>query len=169
MKRTTSVLAVVAAVLAINGSLFAVAGVAHYWDFEDAVDGLADPKELVTVTPFADLPEIVIPEPEMSENALVWLGQYWSTLGMIGLALISLKLLRSMIKSAPISDAAPPPDAVTVKIGKGDATDTEEEIADRLGRFSGSGRSLRDEVSELVTEDPEAAANILKTWIGAAS
>ena len=41
--------------------------------------------------------------------------------------------------------------------------------ADRLGRFSGSGRSLRDEVSELVTEDPAAAANILKTWIGAAS
>ncbi len=132
------------------------------------VDGLADPKELVTVTPFADLPEIVIPEPEMSENALVWLGQYWSTLGMIGLALISLKMLRTMIKSAPIS-AAPPSDAVTVKIGKGEPKDAEEEIADRLGRFSGSGRSLRDEVSDLVNEDPEAAANILKTWIGAAT
>ena len=32
---------------------------------------------------------------------LVWLAQYWSTLGMIGLGLVSLLVLRSMVRGAP--------------------------------------------------------------------
>jgi flagellar biosynthesis/type III secretory pathway M-ring protein FliF/YscJ len=36
----------------------------------------------------------------------------------------------------------------------------------RLSRFNKTGRSLRDELSDLVQEDPDAAANILKSWIG---
>ena len=43
-------------------------------------------------------------------------------------------------------------------------TETPEmKAARRLRRFTGSGPSLRDELSELVTEDPDAAANILRT------
>ena len=35
--------------------------------------------------------------------------------------------------------------------------------------MTGSGPSLRDELSDLVKEDPDAAANILRTWIGQVS
>lgn len=38
--------------------------------------------------------------------------------------------------------------------------------ARRLRRMAGSGPSLRDELSELVKEDPDSAANILRSWIG---
>jgi flagellar biosynthesis/type III secretory pathway M-ring protein FliF/YscJ len=36
----------------------------------------------------------------------------------------------------------------------------------RLRRFSGNGPSLRDELGQLVHEDPNAAANVLRAWIG---
>ena len=35
--------------------------------------------------------------------------------------------------------------------------------------MTGSGPSLRDELSDLVKEDPDSAANILRTWIGQAN
>jgi flagellar biosynthesis/type III secretory pathway M-ring protein FliF/YscJ len=37
-----------------------------------------------------------------------------------------------------------------------------------LRRSADGGPSLRDELSDLVKEDPDAAANILRTWIGQA-
>ena len=42
----------------------------------------------------------------------------------------------------------------------------EATAARRLRRMTGTGPSLRDELSELVKEDPDAAANILRSWIG---
>jgi len=38
----------------------------------------------------------------------------------------------------------------------------------RLRRFGGQGPSLRDELAEVVREDPDAAAGILRGWINAA-
>jgi flagellar M-ring protein FliF len=46
-------------------------------------------------------------------------------------------------------------------------TVVEATAARRLRRMSGgSGPSLRDELSELVKEDPDSAANVLRSWIG---
>jgi flagellar M-ring protein FliF len=51
--------------------------------------------------------------------------------------------------------------------------ETEEAVeataARRLRRMTGSGPSLRDELSELVKDDPDSAANILRSWIGQVS
>jgi flagellar M-ring protein FliF len=129
------------------------------------VPGLADKTELVTVTTFPDITPEAIPEPSTGENAMAWFAQYWTTVGMIGLALFSLVMLRSMVKVAPPGetseakrDAAPAP---------GDEDESPEKAAMRqIGRFSGSGPSLRDELADLVQEDPDSAANILRTWIG---
>jgi flagellar M-ring protein FliF len=133
------------------------------------VEGVTDLSQLITVTSFQDIPGEQIPAPATTKKALVWLGQHWGTLGMIGLALFSLLMLRSMIRAVPSSPrtagaAAPLP------------TEPEEEdrsvaavSARRLARFAAGGPSLRDELSELVQEDPDAAANILRTWIGSAT
>jgi flagellar biosynthesis/type III secretory pathway M-ring protein FliF/YscJ len=37
--------------------------------------------------------------------------------------------------------------------------------AKRLVRRNNSGSSLRDELVEIVKEDPDTAANVLRTWI----
>jgi len=128
-------------------------------------DGTADPRDMVAVTTFQDIPPAVMPVPGVSENAMVWFGQYWSTVGMIGLAAFSLVMLRSMVRSSAPEPELSGPRLASIE-GEGGAVSEEEGVANRLSRFSGSGRSLRDELSELVKEDPDAAANILKGWIG---
>jgi len=66
-----------------------------------------------------------------------------------------------MIKAGPTGPQTAPSSAAA-----DEEEEEEEAMIKRLGRFGGSGRSLRDDLSELVQEDPDAAANILRTWIG---
>ncbi len=131
------------------------------------VEGVADPTELVTVNPFQDIKQADIPLPGMSEKTLGWLGQYWSTLGMIGLVAFSLVMLRSMIQApsagSEAEDGTSAFPAETTE--RRDEMDTVA-VAHRLGRFARGGPSLRDELADVVKEDPDAAANILRTWIG---
>ncbi len=44
-----------------------------------------------------------------------------------------------------------------------------QNIRNRLKRRPPGGPSLRDELSELVKEDPDAAVTVLRSWIGNAS
>ena len=127
-------------------------------------EGNTDPKELVAVTDFPEIPVAMPPEPTLAKNAMLWLGDYWSVAGMIGLAGVSLLMLRSLVKSVPPVEQNSMPRLA----------DTPEEDADeapskpapvRVRHFT-AGPSLRDEISVLVKEDPDTAANILKTWIG---
>ena len=123
--------------------------------------------DLVTVEVFQDIVSPEIPGPSMAENTMAWFGQYWSTLGMVGLALFSLMMLRSMVRSvAPAVEPATPDGAPTTPGAAAEAETAEEAVLSRLGTFSGSGKSLRDELTDLVQEDTDAAANILRTWIG---
>jgi flagellar M-ring protein FliF len=133
------------------------------------VTAVTDPTELVTVTAFQDIKTPKLPDPPISRHALTWLGQYWTTLGMIGLAMFSLVMLRSMIRAAPAGSAAPTLPVLYAKETaepEPSADQAQAAVAKRLRRFQGGGRSLRDELSELVKEDPDVAANILKSWIG---
>lgn len=132
--------------------------------------GVNDPTELVSVIEFPDITPPEIPLPGIGANALTWLGKYWTTLGLIGLALFSLIMLRSMIRAVPgteIEDRASR--TLPAETGEEEAESGEEAAQRKLKRFTGSGASLRDELSELVTEDPATAANILRNWIGSPS
>ena len=138
------------------------------------VEGVDDRADLVTVTTFQDITPATIPEPGMAENALTWFGQHWGTLGMIGLAMFSLVMLRSMIRAVPAGPrpqyAKVSPSTVSKEPERGSGigiADTEEaKVKRRLERFAAGGQSLRDELSDIVKEDPDVAANILRTWIG---
>ncbi len=125
-----------------------------------------DPLDLVKVSFFPSVAVDPIVEPGMGENALVWLGQSWATLGTLGMALFGLMMLRSMLNAPPIPPAGSHPSLLAESTGDDDDDSVEGKAARSLGRFSGTGASLRDELTELVDEDTEAAANILKTWIG---
>jgi flagellar M-ring protein FliF len=137
-----------------------------------------DMTQLVTVTPFQEIIPAPTPVPGLPVQTLDWLVQNWSMLGLIFLGGFSLVVLRSIARSAPASSPRPSslplsldlpapaqhaaePREVTAAATTG-ATAAER----RLRRVAAGGPSLRDELSEIVTEDPDAAAAILRTWIG---
>lgn len=131
-------------------------------------EAVTDKKELVKVEAFQDLPTAEIPATPMSEQAMSWLGESWRTLGMLLLVLVSLVMLRSMIRAAPIASDAPMMPVAARSNKEPEAApqlSAAAEAARRLQRFQ-TGTSLKDELIVLVNEDPDAAANILRTWIG---
>ena len=131
-----------------------------------------DPTPLVTVSKFHPITPPPIPTPSAAAETMAWLGQHWSTLGLGGLALASLFMLRSMIRSnLPESRSTPfnlPRAEAEQQAGKPEQAEAEAKPS-RLKRRTASGTSLRDELADLVRDDPDAAANILRGWIGNAS
>ncbi len=132
-----------------------------------------DPASLVTVTTDYDLATDVDLTPTTVQKATTWLGSHWQTIGMTLVGLVSLWMLRGMLRAVPSN---PPPAAdfhvpSASAIPDDDEPDTEDvAIAGSLKRrFRVKGPNLRDELQELVKEDPDAAANVLRNWIGDAA
>ncbi|MGA2797197.1 MAG: hypothetical protein ABSE63_06460 [Thermoguttaceae bacterium] len=131
-------------------------------------EGVADPTEYVTVSTFQDIPGKEIPAPGAAQSALAWLGEYWSMLGMIGVAIVSLLMLRSLVRSAPPMPETRAAPKIAGTVIEEEAFKPAAATAPRLRRFT-SGPSLIDELSEMVKEDPDTAANILRGWISSSS
>ena len=134
-----------------------------------AVEGMTDLSQLVTVTVFEDITPPPIQGPGMTENAMAWIAQYWSTLGMLGLAGFSLITLRSMIRAAPGDQTGGSIGFLPPESGQGAEESNDAPQKRKLKQFGSTSASLRDELSELVGEDPDTAANILQNWIGSVS
>ncbi|HPZ82439.1 MAG TPA: hypothetical protein PL064_03345, partial [Thermogutta sp.] len=77
----------------------------------------------------------------------------------------SLIILRSAVRATPSAPAGVAP-AVAAAAEETAAQEEQKKSEKKKWRTSETGKSLRDEVAELVADDPETAANILKTWIG---
>jgi flagellar M-ring protein FliF len=130
----------------------------------------------VEVTIFQSLTPAPTPEPSLASNGLLWAGNNSGSLIMAGLAIVSLMMLRSMVKSIPAADAtiafkSPALAAETVSeergakaTGRADATTPRDGSRPRL-RLK-KGPTLKDDLVELVKDDPDGAAAILRTWIG---
>ncbi|HEV7226303.1 MAG TPA: flagellar M-ring protein FliF C-terminal domain-containing protein [Pirellulales bacterium] len=133
-------------------------------------DTAADNRPLVTVNTFHPIARAELPAEAASGQAFAWLLAHWSTIGMLALAVVSLLMLRSIVRSGPPLPPAPElklPD-LGAKTPEAAAAEAEGKQKGRLKRRPG-GQSLRDELVEIVREDPDTAANILRGWIGNAS
>lgn len=126
--------------------------------------------EPIVVTTDRELPAPVMTPPAATDGILTWLNRNWQTLAMIGLGGFGLIMLRGMVRSAapPAPAADSESDAAAKKVGE----DGEE--LDEMGRpkrrfEAGSAPSLKDELSELIEDDPDAAVSVLKQWIGDAA
>lgn len=139
-----------------------------------------DPTELVTVTSFPELPAELLPETPLTSEAMQWLAQSWTTLGLFGLSVVSLLILRSTIRSAPASATiveTPVASAEAPHLAEAPSEASGEPAAEgstvpggpRIKRRRLHGPTMRDDLVEIVREDPEAAAKILRGWIGAAT
>ncbi|HEY4235033.1 MAG TPA: hypothetical protein VGM76_16490 [Lacipirellulaceae bacterium] len=113
-------------------------------------------------------PDIV--PPSMSSKGVAWLGRSWATLMMVGVAVFSLLVLRSIVKSLPPgTSAGPAAAAATLTVQPEDgASDAPAQDAptERTRLRIKKGVSLKDDLVEMVQEDPDAAAAILRNWIG---
>jgi flagellar M-ring protein FliF len=120
------------------------------------------------------LPRPVIEPPSMVSNAVAWAGRSWNTLAMLGVAIFSLIVLRGVIKGAPPGDGAAASgagSALTLHADEpatGTANDKDEPANDRPRLRLKKGKSLKDDLVDIVREDPDAAADILRSWIGKA-
>jgi flagellar M-ring protein FliF len=119
------------------------------------------------------LPAPAIAPPSMTSTATSWLGRYWSTLAMLGVAMFSLLVLRSMVNGKPgdaTTSMAANSRGLTLQTDELTATadETGEPPGDRPRLRLNKGKSLKDDLVEIVREDPDAAADILRSWIGKA-
>jgi flagellar M-ring protein FliF len=134
------------------------------------VEGVQDKSELVNAAVYPDIKPEQPPKPGIVSHAAGWLGQHWSTLGLIGLVVGSLLMLRGMLRATASGETtAGVPLAAMADPGREESATEESPAERRLRRFEGGGMSLQEELSDLVNEDPDAAVNILRTWIGSAT
>jgi flagellar M-ring protein FliF len=98
---------------------------------------------------------------------------------MVGLALMALMMLRSFVAAVPAAPEMPSglsttvddddaADAAATSAG-GEGNDGAKPKQRTLQRRVGGGANLREELVDMVREDPDAAANILRGWIGNAT
>lgn len=137
------------------------------------------PKELakenfsdVNITFFESLKTAPIEGPSTAGQALAWASQNFSTMTMAGIALFGLVMLRSVVKAIPPSDPIASYGSPTLPISTGSIeaeTKPEETKAkgseDRPRLKLNKGPNLKDDLAEIVQEDPDAAAAILRSWI----
>jgi flagellar M-ring protein FliF len=131
----------------------------------------------VEVRSYDDLPPPVIEPPTMVATASAWLADNWHSLALVGVGLVCLVMLRSMIRSgapatpvaAAAATAAPALSTPAKSAEEPAESESEAEPTILARRAPSTGASLRDELTAMVRDDPDAAANVLRTWIGDAA
>lgn len=135
-----------------------------------------NPYPHVVVETYTDLPKPPVAPPTLAQSSTTWLADNWQTLALIGVGLGSLLMLRSMVRSLPPAAAASPPAAAhqpaqpRLAVHDPGEDEVEEEPVKALrARFQATGPDLKTELRDIVKDNPDAAATILRAWIGEAA
>ena len=90
---------------------------------------------------------------------------------MLGVAMFSLLILRSVVRGTVSGDGGLAAPSLDVQPQSGAAAaDIESESEDQRPRLRfKKSKSVKDDLMDIVHEDPDAAADILRSWISKAS
>jgi flagellar M-ring protein FliF len=145
-----------------------------------------DPMELVEVTYFYLMPPV---EPELTawEQFVLFMKENWQNIGLMSLVFCGITVLWLISKPQKPDNIViyegleTPLDAIDARIAEkirreeeaaaaeaaaaAAAAAEQEEFENSLGDL-GSIRSLKDEIAELIRQNPDAAAAIIRQWIG---
>ena len=139
-----------------------------------------DPLDMVQVKYYQPIREKEV-ELTSWQQVRIWLGQNWQSLALMGLVLCGLCVLWAITKPAKpepiviyeapeipmeVIEARAQVKAEEEAAARAAAEEDDEEALRSLDGFDRSIRSLQDEIAELVEENPEAAAAVLRQWIG---
>ena len=140
-----------------------------------------DRKAMVTVYNYIDLPEPEVLGPTMADNTLAWVSESWSTLALIGLVLVSLAMMFSWMKS-PVAGTGVDKqfaegfglEIPSIPLDQMDIGDDGEGSVDEDGRrrppaLEVTGTEMKEDLSTIIKENPDAAVNLIKSWIGEAA
>jgi flagellar M-ring protein FliF len=139
------------------------------------VDKGTNPYPHIVVETYVDLPRATAAPPTLAASANTWLAENWQTLAVIGVGLVSLLMLQNMVRSpagAPSTAAAVSTPPAQPRLAVHEPPKEEEELEPvkvLKSRFSMTGPDLKAELREIVKENPDAAATILRSWIGEAA
>ena len=133
-----------------------------------------DSQSMVVVQFIDSMAPQEIASPSMANQLLGWAGKHFNTMTMAVVALVSLMMLRSMVKSIPQAEPTAALagqtfslDANEQAMGDSSADDARDATGDGRPRLRlKKGTHLKDDLSDIIKEDPDAAAAILRTWIG---
>jgi flagellar M-ring protein FliF len=127
-----------------------------------------DPMPLVEVWDYPDLPERPVVSTGTGMVALNWLTESWQTIAMLMLAAAALLVARSAMKSLG-GDATPAGFSEGFGLELPTPPAPVEEKAGRTEQMEITGGSLKSELVNLVEQNPEVAANVIRSWVGEAA
>ena len=140
------------------------------------IQSTPNPGDAITVVSFENtLAPPVTDAPPVTARVANWLNQNWSTLGMMGIGVFSLLILRSMIRSIPpvatspvvaLEETISSSNSLSASPPETEEADNDSGNPDLFLHRRATTSTIRDELAEVVREDPEAAAKVLSTWIG---
>src|SRR5262249_8038612 len=125
----------------------------------------------VTVASIAAVSTSPIEKPTTADLALGWAIDHASALGIALLAIICLLIVRSMARAGATSGYDERYEPATSRTASEEMIDIQpaQPTPTRPRRRPLAGVSPRDELVEIVRDDPDAAAEVLRNWIGAAN
>ncbi|MCL2118276.1 MAG: hypothetical protein FWH27_07610 [Planctomycetaceae bacterium] len=130
----------------------------------------AELEKLIIIEPYHTQDMESLPEETAWQQLTAWFGGNWKTMGLFVLVAASLFVLWGVTrpqKPEPII-IYEAPEMPNVELDSEEYEEDDEESGARrtLEPFNKSMRSLQEEVSDLVNENPDAAASVLRQWIG---
>lgn len=130
-----------------------------------------DPFPLIEVWDHRDLPEPLPEPPSTTAQAITWLASSWQTLALFGLAILALMVARGVAKVGPGGARPEFEEGFGLEIPTPVASEDDPLPVDMppAPRLTITGQHLKDELSQVVGSNPEAAANVLRSWLDAAA
>jgi len=134
--------------------------------------------QLVKVYSYTDLPTPIPPDPTLLQTTLNWLSQSWSTLAMFMLVGVGMLMMFSWVRAQPssVSDrdfaqgfGLEVPASMGDSLDLGDNAPVAEAPKENKPKFEVTGGEIKEELSSLVKQNPDAAVNLLRTWIADAA
>lgn len=129
------------------------------------IDDGSDKWPRIEVGTYVDLPTVEAEAASPSSAAVGWLAGNWQMLATFFVGIVALMMVRGALKPSSLLTGADDAesDESGVSITADDADEAELNVL-RLRRGD-DGPSLKEELTDLVRDDPDAAASVLSQWI----
>jgi flagellar M-ring protein FliF len=126
----------------------------------------------VVVTSFQGPKPSAAEPPVSTANPFPWLARHGSTIVLAVVSLFGLLVLRGFVRGGAAAAPASAAEQDAPLLGLDERAELEEfddDVTTPRRRYAGARSPIRDELADLVRDDPDTAADILKSWISDAA